>query len=404
MHASGLGRVGFIVLLASIGLSGCGQEEELKLDPGVSPFYPGDSAKSGATDKTDPAAGKLQPFGSPTPLKEATVPSRPIRPDEVEKQIRIALHSAQKGEAAKAGQILDQVLAVEPFNREALTGRGVLWLEQASSATSSAADRAAAASHAADLARTVRRVYESPKKREMELYARALSAEAKTRVQQGQNDRALATVKEAANAGLDPYSWVELDETMAPLRSSPSYQSTLKAFEDSRLALARGKIKDRLDKPLTFPFDFKLLNLEDKPASLADFRGKVVLLDFWGTWCGPCRESIPGLIELSRKFGRRGLAVVGLTYEQSDPADPATRENVKTFVKQSGIPYPVLMGDESTIKKVPNFKGFPTSMVVDRAGNVRMLITENDANTLEVIEDAVVVLLAEPAPVAAKPK
>ena len=141
-----------------------------------------------------------------------------------------------------------------------------------------------------------------------------------------------------------------------------SSRSAVKAFEESRLAQARERVKDRLGKPLDFPFDFKLPNLEDKPVSLADFKGKVVLLDLWGTWCGPCREAIPRLIELNRKFERRGLAVVGLTYEKSDPADPATRENVKQFVKQAGIPYPCLMGDEPTLKLVPNFRGFPTSL------------------------------------------
>ncbi|HKI18079.1 MAG TPA: TlpA disulfide reductase family protein, partial [Isosphaeraceae bacterium] len=124
----------------------------------------------------------------------------------------------------------------------------------------------------------------------------------------------------------------------------------------------------------------------------------------WGTWCGPCREAIPHLIDLSRKYDRRGLAVVGLTYEKSDPTDPQTRENVKNFVQQAGIPYPCLMGDEPTLKLVPNLKGFPTSLVLDRAGKVRLLVTENGASSLDLIQDVVLVLLAEPAPQAAKPK
>ena len=157
-----------------------------------------------------------------------------------------------------------------------------------------------------------------------------------------------------------------------------------------------------MDNPLDFPFDFKGPNLEDKPVAFADFKGKVVLLDLWGTWCGPCRESIPRLIEFSRKFDSRGFTVVGLTYEKNDPTDPRTRENVKKFVQQAKIPYPILIGDEQTLKLVPDFKGFPTSLVLDRAGKVRLLITENNAHSLDLIEDVIVVLLAEPAP--AKPK
>ena len=221
---------------------------------------------------------------------------------------------------------------------------------------------------------------------------------------QGKHDQALAALKEAANAGIDPYTWTEKDDAMAPLRSSSQYRSTVKAFEASQLAQAREQTKGRLDKPLDFSFDFKLRNLEDKPVSLADFKGKVVLVDMWGTWCGPCREAIPRLIEFNRRFERRGLAVVGLTYEKSDPADPATRENIKEFVKQAGIAYPCLIGDAPTAKQVPDFKGFPTSLVLDLAGKVRLLITENDANTLDLIENTIVVLLAEPLPPSAKPK
>jgi thiol-disulfide isomerase/thioredoxin len=404
MYVRRFGRVSWVLLLASIGLSGCSQEEELKLDPGVSPFYPGVSGTEGASTKNDTARDQPngQPGGSRT-KNDLTVASGTIRPDEVEKQIRIALRSMQKGESVKAAQLLDQVLTIEPLNREALAGLSMIALEQAVGAPS-LPDRAAAVNRAAELARTLHRVYESPKKKEVEIYAHALSAEAKVRVLQGKNDQALAILKEAADSGLDPYSWAEQDEAMAPLRSSSQYQSSVKAYEESRLAQARERIKHSLDKPLEFPFDFKLPNLEDKPVSLADFKGKVVLLDLWGTWCGPCREAIPRLIELSRKFERRGLAVVGLTYEKSPPTDPETRENVKNFVQQAGIPYPCLMGDEPTLKLVPNFKGFPTSLVVDRAGKVRLLITQNDANSLDLIEDVVVALLAEPSPAATKPK
>jgi thiol-disulfide isomerase/thioredoxin len=388
------------LLLASIGLPGCSQEEELKLDPGVSPFYPGVSATEGASTKAD--AG--QPVGSKTKL-EAAVPGEPIRPEDVEKQLRVALRAVQKGEKAKAGLLLDQILDVEPLNREALAGRGIVALEQFMAA-SSLPDQDAAISRAAEVARVLHRTQEAPKKREIDIYARALTGEAKVRALQGKNDRALAILKEATDAGLEAYAWAEQDKDMAPLRSSPQFQAAVKAYHDSRLALARQRIQKYVEKPLGFPFDFKLLNLDDKPVSLADFRGKIVVLDLWGTWCSPCRESIPRLIDLYRKYEPGGLAVVGLTYEKSDPSDPQTRETVKKFVQQAGIPYPILIGDEPTLKQVPNFKGFPTSMVLDRDGKVRLLITENNANTQDVIEDAVLVLLnepAKPAPAAAKP-
>ena len=187
----------------------------------------------------------------------------------------------RKGESVKAAQLLDQVLAIEPLNREALSGRAILALEQAN-ATTSLPERAAAAARSVELARTLRRVFDAPKKREVELYARALSAEAKVRVLEGKNDQALAILKEATSAGLEPYSWVERDESMASLRKTPEFQSSLKNYEATRLALARKRIATRLEKPLDLPFDFKLPDLENKPVSLKDFKGKVVLVDFWG--------------------------------------------------------------------------------------------------------------------------
>ena len=106
MHVRGFGLVFGALLLASIGLSGCSQEEGLKLDPGVSPFYPGDSASPTASTKTDTTRDQPsgQPAGSRTKV-ESTVPIGPIRPDKVE-QVRVALRFVQKGESVKAAQIL----------------------------------------------------------------------------------------------------------------------------------------------------------------------------------------------------------------------------------------------------------------------------------------------------------
>ena len=126
-----------------------------------------------------------------------------------------------------------------------------------------------------------------------------------------------------------------------------------------------------------------------------------MLVDLWGTWCKPCREAIPGLIQLYLKNHRRGLEIVGIDYEQNAPDPAASVQLVKRFVQQAGIPYSCVIGDPATVGKIPNFKGFPTSIVIDRSGKVRLLITDNSGGTLEALDDAVTILLAEPAPQAA---
>jgi thiol-disulfide isomerase/thioredoxin len=123
----------------------------------------------------------------------------------------------------------------------------------------------------------------------------------------------------------------------------------------------------------------------------------VVLIDIWGTWCKPCREAIPGLIQLYRKSRRRGLEIVGIAYEPNAPDPPTAVQMVRRFVQEAGIPYRCVMGELALLEKIPNFHGFPTSMLIDRAGKVRLVITENTGETIDALADAAQILLAEPA-------
>src|ERR1700730_4697947 len=92
-------------------------------------------------------------------------------------------------------------------------------------------------------------------------------------------------------------------------------------------------------------------------------RGRVVLVNYWATWCGPCWEETPGLIRLSREMGPKGLAVVGIAMDEGG------RDKVRAFVERFHVPYPVAF-PEAMSQMVYGMKGLPTTVLVDRNGMV----------------------------------
>ncbi len=405
-------RFTFVLIIcgwASLAFSGCSQQEEqLEADPGVSPFYPARTdPKSAALDQEKGAENAKAPSdagigkgdtGDLGSAESSKIDAR-FGTNEVERQLRIALRTAQKGDPAVAADLLGKVLAVEPINREALLGSASLALRQLGAAQS-VDERAAAVERAVGMVRALRRAYDSLKPHELDVAKRVLYAQLKAFLEQKRFDQAVNSVKEANELGFDAFGKVESDNSMDALRASPQYQAALKADEETKLALARAKTNGLPVPSPEMRFNFTLSDVEGKKVSLGDFKGKVVVVDFWGTWCAPCREAIPSLSALYRRRHSQGLEILGLSYEKQAPTESEAREMIKKFVKEVGVPYPCLLGDMNTLQQVPDFKGFPTTVVVDRAGKVRVLITENSASTVDFIGDIVRVLLAEPAPTA----
>jgi thiol-disulfide isomerase/thioredoxin len=109
--------------------------------------------------------------------------------------------------------------------------------------------------------------------------------------------------------------------------------------------------------------EFKVAGLDGQPLTLAGERGKVVLLNFWATWCGPCRAEIPDLIELQTRY-KDHLQIIGLTVDEDDAA------LVKKVVEESGINYPVAMAPVEVRLKYGGIAALPTSFVLDSEGRV----------------------------------
>ena len=109
---------------------------------------------------------------------------------------------------------------------------------------------------------------------------------------------------------------------------------------------------------------WQLKDMDGKPVKLADFKGKVVILDFWATWCPPCRKEIPGFIALQKKYAGKGVSVVGVSLDEGGAAA------VKSFVKQNGMNYPVVLGDQQIAMAYGGITSIPTTFVIDKDGNV----------------------------------
>lgn len=111
--------------------------------------------------------------------------------------------------------------------------------------------------------------------------------------------------------------------------------------------------------------DFKLESTDGKTVKLSDYKGKIVVLDFWATWCGPCRRGVPDLVELQNEF-KKDVVVLGISLDKVSGTD----KDVKGFIKEYKINYPVIFGNEKTAMDYGNIQSIPTSFIIDRQGNV----------------------------------
>lgn len=121
---------------------------------------------------------------------------------------------------------------------------------------------------------------------------------------------------------------------------------------------------DRPRRNLRAAPDFTLTSLDGETIRLSDYRGKVVLLTFWATWCEPCVAAMPDKVEMQKKYGPEGLIVLGLSLDRKV-------EDVREFLAKNPLNFPVLMLDSKTREAYGGIPTIPYMVIVDRDGTVR---------------------------------
>lgn len=110
--------------------------------------------------------------------------------------------------------------------------------------------------------------------------------------------------------------------------------------------------------------DFELTSLDGHHVKLSDFRGKAVLLNFWATYCGPCKIEMPWFVQLQKEYGPQGLQIVGVAM------DDASTEDITKFATEMGVNYPILLGKESVGQNYGGVSVLPTTFFIDRGGKI----------------------------------
>ncbi len=145
--------------------------------------------------------------------------------------------------------------------------------------------------------------------------------------------------------------------------------------------------KEKKSSPGLAP-DFTLKTIDGQEITLSKLKGKVVLLDFWATWCGPCRESIPHLIQLYKAYRENGFEMIGISLDKGDAAV------VGNFAKSMDIPYPIVMATEEVARDY-RVTSIPTTFFIDKEGKIREKIPGFNSTIAQQMNSKIADLTAE---------
>lgn len=135
--------------------------------------------------------------------------------------------------------------------------------------------------------------------------------------------------------------------------------------------------------------DFKIPRLETKGMiSLKHYRGKVVYVDFWASWCGPCRQSLPAMNEIRQEFRKKGFEVIAINLDEE-------RDEAMAFLKEFPVAYPTARDTSGKVPEAYGLVGMPTAYLVDKKGNVQLVHEGFKKSDIEELKQKITTLLRQ---------
>ena len=205
----------------------------------------------------------------------------------------------------------------------------------------------------------------------------------------GEPETAAEHLALAFEYGWDDIQQLKDDPDLKTVRELPAFGEKLAAWEQAAREAALAEARRLLEEGESFPLKFTYNDTTGREQTLDQYAGQVVIVDFWGTWCPPCRKEIPSFVKLQDEYREAGLQILGLNYGDE-------QEEVEAFAEKFNMNYPTGVGPEEARDMVPDFSGYPTTVFVGRDGTVRM--TAVGLHDYAFLEAVATTLLAEEAP------
>jgi thiol-disulfide isomerase/thioredoxin len=312
----------------------------------------------------------------------------------VAKALELLEDAASRREVQEAGRALEQALESDPKNLKGLIAAAEITRflgRRPARGESGDANFHKSADYVRRAVKVKPQLAQDDEFRSFAVSAALLDASVFAR--QEKAPQCLAALREAVEFGFSRLEMLKDDEDFADKLPPAEFAAFLKEAQERIKVLAAEEVGRLLASNKPFAFNFDVEDIAGNRVSKKALRGKVVIVDFWGTWCPPCKMEIPHFVALDREFRDKGLQVVGMSEERGD-SDEENAATVRDFCKSEGVTYPCALATEKIKDQIPDFEGFPTTLFLDRTGRVRLQVT--GYREVSFLRAAVEALLNEP--------